>query len=104
MTRTVVTYLAAAFAFLEGVWLYGPALGFVDDVSRVIAGIVVLGFPLAVVLAWTYDLTPEGIVRTPDDDIDDASDSSAPVLRGSAWLLLCGVLVAVGFVFRSMRM
>jgi hypothetical protein len=102
VTRTVVTYLTVAFAFLEGVWLFGPALGLVDDVSRVLAGIVVLGFPLAVVLAWTYDLTPEGIVRTPDD-VDDALDSRAPLLRGSAWMLFCGVLVVVGFVFRSMR-
>jgi adenylate cyclase len=28
---------------------------------------VALGFPVAVVLAWIFDLTPEEIVRTPDD-------------------------------------
>jgi FtsH-binding integral membrane protein len=104
VTRTVVTYVAVGFALLEGVWLFAPVLGFVEDVSRVVTGIVVLGFPLAVVLAWTYDLTTEGIVRTPDREIAEPADSRAPLLRRWVWLFLVVCALAVGFVFRSMRM
>ena len=103
VTRTVVTYVALGFAFLEGVWLLAPALGFVEDVSRVVTGIVVLGFPLAVVLAWTYDLTTEGIVRTPEREIVAPHDSKSPLLRRWVWLLLVVCALAVGFVFRSLR-
>ena len=103
MTRTVVTYVAAAFAFLEGVWLFAPRLGFVEDVSRVVTGIVVLGFPLAVVLAWTYDLTMQGVVRTPDHVIASSAEPGTSGLRRWAWLLLVLCVLIVGFVFRSMR-
>jgi serine/threonine protein kinase/tetratricopeptide (TPR) repeat protein len=29
--------------------------------------LVLLGFPLAMVLAWAYDVTPDGVVRTPNE-------------------------------------
>jgi hypothetical protein len=70
----------------------------------VVMGVVVLGFPFAVVLAWTYDLTPEGIVRTPDEIAPDPSE--APDYRGCRFLrlLLCAYGVLVGLVFRSLRL
>src|SRR5438128_350130 len=37
-------------------------------VRFVIIGLI-LGFPIAMVLAWVYELTPEGIVRTEDVDL-----------------------------------
>lgn len=104
VTRTVVTYVCVAYAVLEGVWYVVPRYGLVEDVGRLVTGVIVLGFPLAVVLAWTYDLTPEGIVRTPDELPPEASDPGHPKLRRSAWLLLCACVVAIGFVFRSLRL
>ena len=47
---------------------------------------VIAGFPLAVILAWAYDITPAGVVRTPavelpgrteDDDSRQAPQTSA---------------------------
>jgi hypothetical protein len=104
VTRTVVSYLAVGFAFLEGLWLYAPALGFVEDVSRIITGIVVLGFPFAVVLAWTYDVTPQGVVRTPDQVVSSPEETAAPLLRRWVWLLFVAGVLAVGFFFRSLRL
>ena len=101
VTRTVVTYLAAAFTALEATWSAVARYGLVEDVATLVTGVLVLGFPLMVVLAWTYDLTPTGVVRTPDDD---ALDATAPRLTRPVWLLLVVVVVAVGFVFRSLRM
>ena len=34
---------------------------------RLVVLALVLGFPIAVVLAWAYDITPSGIKRTEDD-------------------------------------
>ena len=103
VTRTVVSYVAIGFAVLEAVWYVVPALGLVQDVSRAATGIVVLGFPLAVVLAWTYDLTPEGIVRTPEEGQHEDPATRPPGLHRSTWLVLCLVAVAVGIIFRSLR-
>jgi len=99
----VVTYLAVAFAIFEVTWYAVPRFGLVEDVTRLVMGVLVLGFPLTVVLAWTYDLTPTGVVRTPDDGSGGVPETT-PWLGRSAWLLLVVVVAAVGFVFRSLRM
>jgi TolB-like protein len=48
----------------------------VFDVSalgqRILVLIVMAGFPVALVLAWLFDMTPDGIVRTPDTAGDAA--------------------------------
>ena len=65
--KVVVAYLAVAFAAVEiGIFL-GPLVAAPDSIRRVVLGMMVLGFPAAVVLAWTYDITPTGVVRTPDE-------------------------------------
>ena len=102
VTRTAVTYLAVGYAVLEAVWYLLPRLGLVEDVGRIVTGIAVLGFPAAVVLAWTYDLTPQGVVRTPDDPAAEES-ATGPILPRSVWLVFWMLAVAIGFVFRSLR-
>ena len=104
VTRTVVTYLSVGFVVLEATWLLVPRYGLVEDVSRLVMGIVVLGFPVAVVLAWIYDLTPDGIVRTPDHVVNDPPGASEHRVPRFLWLLLSGGAVAVGLVFRALRL
>ncbi len=42
---------------------------------RLVILLLALGFPVALLLAWAFDLTPEGIKRT--DDLDNAFDQRA---------------------------
>jgi hypothetical protein len=104
VTRTVVSYLSMGFAALEAVWFSVPRYGLGDGVVRIVMGALVLGFPLAVVLAWTYDLTPHGIVRTPDDEGPETPDVEPARLRRWAWLVLCAGAVAGGLVLRALRL
>lgn len=103
VTRTSVTYVAVGFTLLEILKYVAPLLGLSDEVGRIALGSVVLGFPLAIVLAWRYDLTPKGIVRTPDDSPEEDGPTAPGGLSRSAWLLLCAVIVAIGFVLRVLR-
>ena len=78
----------------------------VFDVSalgqRILVLIVVAGFPLALVLAWLFDLTPEGIVRTPD--ASGASESAAALRqrhgmdRKLNYVLGALLVLALGYV------
>lgn len=63
VVRVGITYLIAALAVAEGADIFLPQLGAPDWVVPVVLGLLVLGFPLASVLAWAYDITPEGLVR-----------------------------------------
>ena len=53
--------------------------------------LVILGFPIALILAWAFELTPEGIKRTEDVDL------SKSIARGTG-RKLTGIVIAVAFV------
>jgi hypothetical protein len=104
VTRTVLSYACVGFAVLEAMAFVISRHGLADSVGRVVMGTLVLGFPLAVVLAWTYDLTPKGIVRTPDDEGAEAPGPPKARMRRPAWLVLCACALALGLVLRSLRL
>ena len=41
-----------------------PRLGLPDWSVNLVLALVLLGFPLALVFAWIFDLSPQGVVRT----------------------------------------
>jgi len=57
-------YLAAVFAVLEGADLALPALGVGPGVYNALVLVSLLGFPLALALAWTFDIADGSIRRT----------------------------------------
>ena len=70
--------------------------------ARMVVVILLLGFPVALVLAWAYELTPEGLQRTEEVEL------SKPIVRRTGRTLdfvIIGVLLAViaVMVFRHYR-
>lgn len=67
VTRVAVAYLVAGWAVIEVADTVLPHLAAVPSwtVPLVIV-LVILGFPLALVMAWGYDITPAGVKRTAD--------------------------------------
>ena len=43
-----------------------------DWFDRLVLAVLLVGFPLAVIFAWAFELTPEGIKRTADVDPDES--------------------------------
>jgi len=64
-----VAYVIAGWAIAEGISQVFPVFDIPNSVVRVIVLLIVLGFPVALVLAWFFDLTRYGIVRTPNVDV-----------------------------------
>lgn len=102
--RVAGAYVLGVWMALEIVLETSPVLGFPEWVSRVAVVLALIGFPVTVVLAWAFDITPEGVVRTPS--VED--QGSAPGNRGRvvmtagparlAGVFGAGILVAlVGF-------
>ena len=56
-----------------------------------------LGFPVALILSWAFELTPQGIKRT--EDVDPAASARQP--RKHAWIVvvIVGVALSVGLFF-----
>lgn len=63
--RVAVTYLIVAFITLQVAEAAFSALQLPEWAHPLVIVLVSLGFPIALVLAWAYELTPEGIRRDP---------------------------------------
>jgi len=63
-----VAYVVGGWAIAEGISQVFPVFDIPNSVVRLIVLFIVLGFPLALILSWFFDLTRYGIVRTPDRD------------------------------------
>ena len=61
-----VAYLVAGWALAQGIAQVLPVFNISNLVVRLIVLLIILGFPVALVLSWLFDLTRYGIVRTPD--------------------------------------
>lgn len=63
-----VAYLIGGWALAQGIAQVLPVFDTPIWVVRLIVLLIILGFPVALVLSWFFDLTRYGIVRTPDLD------------------------------------
>jgi hypothetical protein len=65
--RVAAMYAVAAWLLIQIGEATFDALGLPQGSQRFLIVLVGLGFPVVVVLAWIFDVTPEGLVRTSDD-------------------------------------
>jgi len=92
--RVAVVYAATAFAVLQGADILLPNLGVPDWAMRFLVALLVLGFPIALVLAWALELKPDGGIQRTEGR--EASSSETPPLLGARTLIAAGLLVALG--------
>jgi len=71
VVRFALGYAAAAFVLLQLAEIVFPAFGVGETGLRILVVAVALLFPPAVVVAWVYDVTAEGIKRT--ESLNDGS-------------------------------
>ncbi len=62
--RVAVVYAAVAFVIWQAADFVLPAARLPDWTPTLVLVLTILGFPVAVVLAWAFDITPAGIERT----------------------------------------
>lgn len=62
--RLAGVYLVGSWLILQVADVLLDIIGGPEGSLRVVALVLALVFPMAMVMAWVYDLTPEGVVRT----------------------------------------
>lgn len=92
--RVAAAYAIACWAVIEVVDVVVPALGIPTWVVTAVIVCAGAGLPLALIVAWAYDLTPEGIERAPTG----AAAADPRVSRARPWLVVAPavVLLAAG--------
>jgi len=65
--RVATGYVIIAWLLVQVADVTFAPMGLPDWTLRLVIIVLLLGFPLACVLAWAYDVTPRGIEATPSD-------------------------------------
>jgi TolB-like protein/tetratricopeptide (TPR) repeat protein len=93
--RVAVVYAATAFVVLQAADIMLPRLGVPEWAMSLIVLLVALGFPVALVLAWALELTPDGLRVTAAATAADRAQPP-PSLLGRRTLAVAGTLVVLG--------
>ena len=94
--RVAIVYVIAGWLTMQVVDVMFPALNIPDWVTSLVAALLLIGFPFAVIFAWAFELTPEGIKREKDVDRSQSiTDQTGQKLNRTIIVILT---VAVGFL------
>ena len=95
--KVAVAYAVVGWLLVQVATQVFPFLEIPNWVVRLIIALVVIGFPIAVVIAWAFEATPEGIKRTETAD-------AMPAVAGRkkyAWIyiVVVGAAFSIGLFF-----
>jgi TolB-like protein/Flp pilus assembly protein TadD len=95
--KVAIAYAVTGWAIAEGVSQVFPIFDVPNWALRLIVLLIVIGFPFALIFAWAFEITPEGIKRTEIADAEHLPQRT----RKRAWIYVVaiGALVALGLFF-----
>ena len=91
-----ITYLALVWLLIEITDTVAPPLGLPDWTLTLVIWLGLSGLPFVLVLAWVFELTPEGILRT--EDVEPSRSVTARTsgrLNAAIIVLLLGVVAVL---------
>ncbi len=100
--RVAAAYIVASWVLLQVADVLASILELPAWAGKLTFFILVIGFVPAMILAWAYDLTPEGVEVTPRADGATAGTGKGPLLA-VAIIVVAGV-VAVGWWYAGKDM
>lgn len=92
--RVAIAYMLVAWVLLQIADVLFPALTLPEWTIRLVAGLLILGFPLALFFAWAFELTPDGLKRDKDVNRTDATVNASARRLEIATIVVA--VVAVG--------
>jgi len=93
--RVAIAYVVVSWALAQGLAQVLPVFDISNSVIRSVIALMLIGFPVVLVLAWVFDITPQGIRATPAP----TTSASPRVRRNLIMLIAIGVIIsaAAGF-------
>src|SRR5712691_10650126 len=62
--KVAIAYAVVAWLLLQAASILFPTFEAPPWTMKVFVAVIALGFPIALVIAWAFELTPEGLKRT----------------------------------------
>jgi len=91
--KVAVAYAVVGWLLVQVATQVFPFFEIPNWAVRLVVLAIVIGFPIALVIAWAFELTPDGLKRTEDADLAIQSRT-----KSSTWIyvVIVGALLSVG--------
>jgi len=93
--KVAVAYAIVGWLLVQIATQVFPFLEIPNWVVRLVIALVAIGFPIALIIAWAFESTPEGIKRTL------VADAASQRSRGKVWIyvVIVAALLSIGLFF-----
>jgi TolB-like protein/Tfp pilus assembly protein PilF len=95
--KVAVAYVVAGWALAQGLAQVLPVFSIPNWVIQVLVVLIIMGLPIALGLAWAFELTPEGIKRT--ETADAMPEATRRKKYVWIYVVVIGGLLSIGLFF-----
>jgi TolB-like protein/Tfp pilus assembly protein PilF len=95
--KVAVAYAVAGWALAQGIAQVFPVFDVPTWIIRLIVLLIIIGFPFALIFAWTFEITSEGVKRTAEADA--MPRSARPTKRTWIYIVVVGAAISAGLFF-----
>jgi len=95
--KVAIAYIVGGWALSQGIAQVFPLFDVPNSAIRAMVLLIILGLPVALVLAWMFELTSQGIKRTETADAMPAA--AKPKKYAWIFIVVVGGAVSIGLIF-----
>src|SRR5438552_13293868 len=100
--KVAVAYAVVAWLLIQAASILFPTFEAPAWVMKVFVSVIILGFPVALIFAWAFEITPEGLKRA--EDVSPAASITHQTGHKLIRIMVVLALVAAGlFIFQMLR-
>ncbi|MGH8125178.1 MAG: tetratricopeptide repeat protein [Rhodanobacteraceae bacterium] len=92
--RVAAAYVVVGWLLIQAATQVFPVFHLPDWIEQAVVLVILVGFPIALVVAWAFDVTPAGIVKTDAAAEGVAVTSGRPSRRAGVVVGVIGVVLA----------
>jgi len=93
--RVAIAYAIAAWLLIEVSATTFPMLRLPEWTATFVAVLLMIGFPVALIFAWAFELTPEGLKK--EENVDRDQSITHITGRKFDYLIIAALALALGF-------
>src|SRR5207244_1848662 len=94
--KVAIAYGVVAWLLIQVATQVFPFFEIPNWVVRLVVLVIIIGFPIALIVAWAFELTPQGLKRT---EVADAMPTRPSARRAWIYVVIIGGSIALGLVF-----
>jgi TolB-like protein len=95
--KVAVAYIVAGWALSQGIAQVFPVFDVPNWIVRLIVVLTIIGFPISLIFAWAFEITPEGVKRA--EEADAMPESARPTNRTWIYIVVVGAAISLALFF-----